>query len=415
MSLGIQYILFTLVLVTRTGLTTHIVEGPLPLRSSPIILVAPSSYEMIIPRLQARPLVLYQNLYYEGNNIVMRDSEEGHSKRTAGYSNAEHWRKIVANTQATFVLRDALFSQQDHPYLFVPFALMLPANWITAAASENSTIQTVVAPSVHDENGWRSLTTARQMFGSFPPSEELFKLATKQLILKSDSAFVYHARETVGILAKYAQRLLDRRKAGSNAIIEEGAKLIAESDTLYFGRDVRQHHVIPIMVENPTQHEIQEGKGVSLITGDSTISETAAAVRRVVYQRRLADVDIAIERYDLSNAKERIRAIHVLEELIPRGSSGATVWLWVTGKLDPNRTLQGADASEYIGQFQQEIRASNINESRLRFVNKPSIQISRHSDSKQSFDKAAQRLRQLGLYLSVNLTSERLKYFFDSK
>jgi hypothetical protein len=292
---------------------------------------------------------------------------------------------------------------------------MLPANWITAAASHSGPILPVVAPSIHNDAAWLSIASPEEMFGSFPPSEVLFTIATRRFAVPTDSYYVNNARETIAILAKYARQLIEQRKDGVEAMIREGAECIAQSDTLYFGGGARRRHVIPIMVENPTRHELEEGKGI-MIAGRSDISnETAAAVRRTVYQRRLQDGDIAIERYDISNRAECARAIHVLEDLIPKGSPGAKVWLWATGRLRSDRTLEGEDASAHIEQFRHKVAAANIEESRLRYVSKPSVQLKNGKKAKESLDNALKRFHQLRLPVSINITSEQLKRILESE
>ena len=343
----------------------------------------------------------------------MRDVKTAQTDSPEAYLISKNWRKLAGQTKAVFVLRDALFSQQDHPYKSFPFALMLPANWITAAALQKDSIRLVLAPQVYDEEAWSEIKTAGQMFGSFPASETLFKLAVRKPDSMSDTIYTYNARAAIKMLAEYAKKLADKRDIGIKGMIEEGAELIEASDTLYFGKELRREHIIPIMVENPTRHEILEGKGIELNPDDTLHKNIIAAIRRILYRKRLSGGDIAIERYDLSDRGERKRAINVLEELIPKGSSGAAVWLWVTGRLLKNRTMQGEDASAYISQFQKEIRNSNINESRLRFVNKPSFQIKKNNP-KQSLKESVEQFRQLDLYESVNLNSKQLKIIFDS-
>jgi len=387
--------------------------GAQTITSGPEVLDAPEFYDIVIPRLQAAPEILFDNLYYEGNNLVMRDVKSAESDSSAAYLISKNWRKLAEQTKAVFVLRDALFSQQDHPYKSVPFALMLPANWITAAALQKDSVQLVLAPSVHDEEAWSEIKTPDQMFGSFPVSETLFKFAVRKPDLMSDTIYTYNARTTIRMLSEFSRKLADKRKTGIDEMIEEGAELIEESDTLYFGDEIRREHIIPIMVENPTQHEIMEGKGIELSLHDTLHKNTVAAIRRILYRKRLSGGDIALERYDISNAGERKRAINVLEELIPKGSSGASVWLWVTGRLLKNRTLQGEDASAYISRFQKEIRNSNVDESRLRFVSKPSFQLKKNNP-KQSLKESVERFRQLDLYESLNLNSKQLKVIFDS-
>ena len=374
-----------------------------------VILTAPENYRLLIPRLSPRPSCLYHNLLYEGNNKEMRELKVSASSAWTGSSIAGHWKSIVVNTRGTFVLRDALFSQQDHPYLFLPFALMLPANWITAAAAQSGVIQPLIAPEVHNDSAWLAISSPEKMFGSFPPSEVLFRIAAGRDTTITDSSLMYNARHTIVILANYAQRLIDRRKSGVDAMIKEGAEIIAQGDTLYFGGNIRRHHIIPIMVENPTLHELEEGKGVALLGRDNIPLETVAVVRQSIYQRRLNDGDIALERYDISNPTEQKRAISVLQELIPRGSSGASVWLWVTGRMRSDRVFDGEDASKYIDQFRLEVKTANIEDSRLNLVSKPSVQLAKGKEMKRSLDDAVLRFHQLHLPLSITITSEKLK------
>lgn len=397
-------ILYVLSLVTALNFTT----AAQTTASNPKVLTAPAFYDIIIPRLEVNPELLYDNLYYEGNNIIMRNIKNEKIDVSLGEFISKNWRKSVEHTKAAFVLRDALFSQQDHPYKFKPFAIMLPANWITAAALQNDSIQTVTAPPIHDDEAWRNIKTPQQMFGSFPISESLFKLASGNPDHAADTIYTYNARETLRILSEYSRRLADKRKSGLEAMIEEGAKIIAESDTLYFGKEIRKNHIIPIMVENPTRHEILEGKGISLDLNDTHHAEVISAIRKILYKQRLAYGDIALERYDISNPGERKRAVKVLEELIPKGSSGATIWLWVTGRLLKNKTLQGEDASAYITQFQKEIYSSDINTSRLRFVNKPYITLPK-KNAVETLRESTVRLRKLDLFESVNITGGQLQ------
>ncbi len=381
---------------------------------NPKILAAPEFYDIVIPRLEVYPKLLYNNLYYEGNNIIMRDLSGEPADSSEGFIISKNWRKLTENTKAAFVLRDALFSQQDHPYKFVPFALMLPANWITAAAEcDEDSLKPVTAPPVYDDNSWSKIKTPEEMFGSFPGSETLFKLATKQPDRLPDTIYTYNARKTIRILAGYSKRLVEKRKTGIDAMIEEGADIIAGSDTLYFGEVNLRKHLIPIMVENPTQHEVFEGKGIALEFNDTVHTEIISAIRKILYKRRLADSDIALERYDLSNPGERKRAINVLQELIPENSKGNNIWLWVTGKLLKNKTLQGEDASSYISQFKKEIEKAGINTSRLRFVNKPYVKLP-NKDGEKSLRESTERLHELGLYESVNLNGEQLEHIINS-
>ena len=99
-------------------------------------LEAPARYSQIVPRLQLPVNQIFENLFYEGNNIVMRGNRTSSGDFTdAGDTVSLRWRSVATSCRGIFVLRDSLFSQQDHPYRHESHALMLPPSWITAAAT----------------------------------------------------------------------------------------------------------------------------------------------------------------------------------------------------------------------------------------------------------------------------------------
>ena len=98
-------------------------------------LTAPSHYARVVPRLSLPLGDLFQNLYYEGNNIELRGSRTSAGLYIdSGPEVADRWREAAKRCRAIFVLRDSLYSQQDHPYRQTPYAPILPPSWITTAA-----------------------------------------------------------------------------------------------------------------------------------------------------------------------------------------------------------------------------------------------------------------------------------------
>jgi hypothetical protein len=333
-----------------------------------------------------------------------------------GKAIAAKWREMAESTLGIFVLRDSLFSQQDNAYQHEPFALMLPPNWVTAALLERP-LRPVRAPDVMDDRAWTTIPSPSAMFGSFPPSITLYKIATRSYPRSnaSDRERILNVRTALRSLAKDADGLIKASENGLTAIAREGAKRIAESDRRYFGEALRRQHVIPIFVENPTSKEIREGKGMGLRNRNDIPSEIVGLARDTIYTRRLKDGDIAIERYDLSQKKECERALAVLEKLIPRGGEpGGKVWLWVTGRLDSTGKLSGEDASEYIQEFKEEVANANIDPLRLEFVNKPDVRLPKRQDRRDAFQKAVDRFNKLQVYFAVNLTTVALRPLVSS-
>jgi hypothetical protein len=367
------------------------------------LLSAKPRYERIVPRVTLRSWQRFENVIYEANNLVMRgprDQETGLYERD-GAEIASTWRRYANGTRGLFVLRDSLFSQQDHPVANDPYAPLLPPNWITAVAHEASDSETFdlpELPAVDDDAGWRQFETEAQLFGDLPTSESVFEAAV------GGGAGAANARSTLHILYLDVRAMIAAIERGPRAVAQVGAERIAASDRAYFGVDTRRERIIPIFVENPTPHEIDEGKGIDLPDRDVS-DEVLQTVFRVVYARRLEDGDLALERYDLSKAAERKRAVSALEALIPESANDdrtTKVWLWVTGELDPDKKLQGEDARPYIGELREAIDHADIDTSRLELFSKPSVALA-EDDFESALKRELARFEALDMPMSVEL------------
>lgn len=391
-----------------------------PLIDDSVLLRAPARYDHLVPRLVPPTGPRFRNLVYEANNLAMRgprDEENGFYEST-GAAVAERWREAAAGVKGVFALRDALFSQQDHPIDHDPVSVMMPPGWVTVAvhhAETGETLLPVSAPPLDDDDAWASFATPQTLFGSFPPSERLHEEATRRrTVLAPERLRVTNARRTVHMLAADAAAMVAAVPEGAEAVARVGAERIVRGDRLYFGERLRREHMILIGVENPNLHERrEEDKGLRPY-GREVSDEAVALARRAIYRARLEAGDIAIERYHIGLPEERRRAIAVLQELIPREGDAAggehRVWLWVHGGLDA-RGVRGRDATPYIGGFRAEVTAAGVDMERLRFLSKPHVPIGGRSLSGQ-LDAAARRFRSLGIPLSLNLGSPLLERLF---
>lgn len=327
---------------------------------------APSAYEHVVPRLSARTTRLFGNLRYEGNNRALRSPFDPEARRCA---DVERTRGLAARTGGLFVLRDALFSQQDHPIEQPSCALMLPANWVSAVvddAMRGRVPAAVVAPAATDDEAWAALATPAVMFGGFQPSATLHGWAIRSRADASDEdrARIDNARAAVRSLASDAERLRDAADEGARAVAEVGAEVIAASDRAYFG-SVRHDHVIPLFVENPSAHEIaDENKGL-VVHGRALDPEAIRLTREVVYRRRLAAGAMAIERYDITQRADVERAVEVLQMLVPKGrTQGHRVYVWVGGPLIEG-TERVQEVHERLPEFLDTLREADIEMSRV--------------------------------------------------
>jgi hypothetical protein len=333
----------------------------------------------------------------------------------SGCMNARRQRAVAARVRGLFVLRDALFSQPDHPIEHRACALLLPANWVTAAAADTLAGVPLRAPSpppVDEDAAWASLPSAEALFGSFPPSERVYRTATRpRTDTPEERAEIDNARHNAHALTAEAARLIAASNQGARpsermrAVAAAGAERIAASDRAYFTPALRRERVIVLGVEHPNAHELRdEGKGIA-IWGREVPAEVLTAVRDAVYRRRLLDGDVGIERYDLTRPDDRRRTLEVLAALVPPGSRGHRVYLWVGGP-PAEGSEQVQDASGALPGFLRELAAAPVAHERVVVFNRPSFRLGRQS--REAFLAEVDRFRALGLPLSVNANTGSL-------
>lgn len=391
--------------------TSPPVEDPgVPPIDARLLLEAPPRYTSVMIRAALPIGRRYANLGYEGNNKNFRGPASEADLYRSGDDTAADWRLHAAGVGKLVVLRDSLFSQQDHPISQTPRALMMPPNWVTVAVAEVLAGRTPIPPrsaAIDDDPAWTA-SDAAALFGSFPISERLFIDATRPLAGASsdDATKTRNARASMQSLAAAAQAMIDAAPHGPKAVAQTGAEWIAASDRSYFGVELRRTKIIPIFVENPNEHEARdEGKGLG-VWGRELPEQALALTREHVYARRLADGDLALERYDLRHASEHERAITLLETLLPPGSSGHDVWLWVNGGTDGHGS--GDPAIPYIPDFQAQLEGAQIELSRVILLSKPSIQ-PWGDDAKQVFEAEVDRYAALGIPLSAQLSTSQFE------
>ena len=375
---------------------------------------APAKYEHIVPRIHYPTGSLLSNLRYEGNNIEMRGPKNKSGNYIEGEIVAKRWRSAASQCKAIFVLRDSLYSQQDHPYRQVPYSILLPPNWIATAAHLTNKNKSILLPTVfdlYDDASWATIKTPQELFGSFPVSDSLFSRATgkfNNLVQRTN------ARLTILQLHKYAQQLAIASNKGPMHVLRIGAEILSTTDCNYFGQSARRNNIIPIFVEFPTAKEEREGKGTApphLNIAHNFIYTCT----KVIYKRRLEDGDIAIERYDISNSVARSRAISLVEEIVPKGDKNSTkVWIWVTGPLDGNSKLKGSDAMPWIEDFKLSLQLSNANMQRVEVFSKPSISIPSVENRILFFNEKMQEFASSNNSMSLNLSTRAVRDLIDS-
>jgi hypothetical protein len=159
-----------------------------------------------------------------------------------------------------FVLRDSLFSQQDHPVANDPHALLLPPNWVLSifhAAATSRTFHVPVLPPI-GSNSWQKFASPSELFGDLPESAFLHRAA-----VGSEPA-ARNAQQTLHALFREVNDLIRVIPSGPQAVATLGAERIAAGDHAYFGAELRRTCIIPIMFENPAPHEYGEAKGIDL-------------------------------------------------------------------------------------------------------------------------------------------------------
>lgn len=399
------------------------VDDPgVPAIDTALLLDAPPRFHHLTLRTAIRgrdEVERFRELVYEGNNKNFRGELRGEAPGLyrSGDETARAWRTWAAGVRGLVVLRDSLFSQQDHPVLQQPRALMVPPNWVTVAVAETlegRPLRAPIAPAIDDDAAWAEPESASAMFGSFPASDRLFTESRRSLaepdLDGDDARRIRNARTSVQMLAAAARAMVDGAEHGPEHVAAIGAEWIAASDRSYFGAELRARAIIPIFVENPNEHELRdEGKGLT-VWGRELPEAAVELTRRAVYGRRLRDGALAIERYDLRERDERVRAIAVLEQLVPRGSSGHPVWLWVNGGTDGHG--RGDSGLPYIPEFRTALEAADIELARVVLLDKPSVR-PRGDGAKAELERAATRHRDLGLPLSVQLNTGQAKRLFE--
>jgi hypothetical protein len=374
----------------------------------------PAKYENIIPRIYSPAKALFKNLRYEGNNIEMRGPKDSAGNYVNGDAVADRWRSSATNCKAIFVLRDSLYSQQDHPYRQVPYKLMLPPSWVASAAyyaDKNKPIDLPIVFALEDDKNWAAIKETEGLFGSFPRSDSLFKRATG---VSGNREQITNARKSIIQLHKYASELAKAAKVSTKQVLKVGAELISNSDCEYFGTSIRRNHIIPIFVENPTAKEEGEGKGTApehLNIAPNFVYKCTKAI----YKRRLVDGDIAIERYDLSNSVESSRAISLVEDLVPKGEDGSTkVWIWITGPLNDEGKLDGEDALPWVEQFKWALKMSNANMERVALLSKPSVSLPSGVTRRSVFNTKHQKFSEAKMPMSLNLSTKSVQKLIDT-
>ena len=388
-----------------------VVEWPRPEVKEPgvpeiergVLLDAPTEYEHVTLRAGLPVGARYADLVYEGNNKNFRGKAGAGGLVRDGDATAEDWRRWIAGVKGMIVLRDSLFSQQDHPVLQRPRALMMPPSWVSvavAATMAGETLVAPVAPELEDDAGWGSIPTAEERFGSFPPSQRLFE-ESKLALAGGDAeqqARTRNARASLRALAEAAAAMVQAQPGGPETVAQAGAAWIAASDRTYFGAELRTR-VIPIFVEQPNEHEARdEGKGMA-VWGVSLPAPAITLARDTVYARRLEDGPLGIERYDLRHRDEWTRAIALLETLIPRGSLGHPIWLWVNAGSDGHG--HGDPAIPHIPAFTEALESADVEPARLILLSKPSPR----PTTKAALDTYATQTRTLHIPASLQLNT----------
>lgn len=377
--------------------------------------LAGQGYRDVVPRLGWPVDFLFSNLVYEIPNASMRGPDPRTELPLTGEAVAQRWRRTLSMTRGAFLLRDSLFSQQDHPYALQPYAIMLPPRWIVAAVADVSAgveLRPMCTPPVDDDAAWQKVREASLMFGSFPPSPTLFRVA-HGLSVKGRSptpAQIRNARSTLRALARESAALLDAAPHGAEAVARAGAIRVAGGDVRYFGRELRRSRVIPILVDNPTAHERSEGKGLMPASRPDVSEQVLRLVRNQLLGQRLREGDIAIERYDLSSQAEREQATGLLRDLIPRGAPpGGVIWLWMAGqRVSPDGGCDERVATQ-TRTFLAELERSGVDRSRLRLVRKPDLTMEEGPDARRLFEAAVSRCAALDILLPVNKTASGLR------
>lgn len=411
----------------RLGVGTVLFASSRPTAATPsLVAPLPDRFRRVVLRLDPDPVDLEASLRYEGNNLDLRGPRGAEGLHVdSGELAARRWRLAAAGCAGLFVLRDSLWSQQDHPTRQHAFAPYLPPAWITAAclvARGDLVWRPMLDAPIDDDAAWTERTTPESLFGIAPISESLHSsilgpLDETQAADPARGMMATNARRTFRELGVAMRRMHAAAADGPDAVASIGAEIACRTDRRYFTPDLRRRRVIPITVTNPTSMEIDEGKGPVAREHLSIprVGEVGTMVMRSLLRRRLADGDIAVERYDLSKAASRAAAIDLLRDLLPKRKSvpgDGRVWLWVNGPLDPRRKLHGIDAGEWIPTFRRELDRSDIDHHRVRLFNKPSLDLPTGPGRAAALDVGLARAARLEVPLSLNLRTTAFRRIF---
>ena len=367
---------------------------------------APADATHVVPRLSHRTRGTFANLLYEGNNKALRGPNP-----TSACSDAQRTRALAVRTAGLFLLRDALFSQQDHPIERPACALMVPTNWISGAVDDalhGRVTAPVVAPALDDDGAWAALSSAEAMFAGFQASTTLHEWAIRDRAgaTASERENIDNARGALHTLAAAAAVLIDASGKGPRAVAEAGAELVAASDRAYFGEGIRRDHVIPLFVENPSEHEIvDENKGLQ-IHGRPLDEAAIALTRELVYRRRLQDGPLAIERYDITRPQDVAHLLEVLAMLVPKGEAGHPVYVWVGGPLVAG-TERVEDVHDGMPKLMAALAAADLAHDRIKVFARPVFQTKGHE--RADLESAIDRARSQGVLYGANMTGDALR------
>ena len=258
---------------------------------------------------------------------------------------------------------------------------MLPPAWISFAVEQARHGQSPRPPSVpplQADGEWRRLGAA-SAFGDFPPSWSLFRHATTS-VCEADPAtvsWVWNARRTLQSLASSARALVAEVPSGPRRVAARGAEIVAQSDRRYFGEDLRRTTVVPILVENPNDEEIREGKGLRPASLPALSDEAIRTTLRALLRRRLQDGEVAVERYDIADREARARAFGVIQDVVgDADKTGHRLWVWLSGPTDTDNRAP-ADAPEALTAFRQALEDAGIPLARLGLLYMPATRTSK--------------------------------------
>ncbi|MGK0361008.1 MAG: hypothetical protein ACI9U2_003326, partial [Bradymonadia bacterium] len=206
---------------------------------------APARYHRVSPRAFRKTSARCRELVYECNNLEIRGPNAGATYAADGVEIAARWRKYAAGVGGIFVLRDSLWSQQDHPTGHRAYAPMMPPNWVTvavAAAASGRPLTLPSAPPIDDDAAWSALTLAT-MYGDLPVSGSLHRAASAaDTTLSADDrrALAHNARHVHRLLTDDVRAMWSAAPSGAAAVAAAGAERIAASDRAYFGAELRR-------------------------------------------------------------------------------------------------------------------------------------------------------------------------------